>query len=126
LWTRRIGIAGAITTVNAIEYEPTFNNIYISGKTTGNIGGIIAGQEDMFVAKYDINGTQPLNNPNYWTRLQGITGATVNCSGQGCTSSVVFDSNGTMYSFTDTNGTFPGLTNPSSPNRSMFLVRNVQ
>ncbi len=127
LWTKRLGVTGAITVVNSVEHDSISNNIFIAGKTSGNLGGIISGQEDMFVAKYDIDGNQPVTAPpTYWTKLQGITGSIGTCAAQDCKSSIAFDSNKTMYSFTDTNGTFGNQTNPASPNRSMFLVRNVQ
>ncbi|MBK6606147.1 MAG: hypothetical protein IPG24_11870 [Leptospiraceae bacterium] len=48
------------------------------------------------------------------------------CSGQGCASSIVFDSNKTLYSFSSTNGSVGSTTNPAGSNKSLFLVRNVQ
>ncbi len=123
-WTRRIGLAGKQTTITSIQFENSQNTLYISGKTNGSLAGnTIQGTEDMFMAKYDSSGNQPTSD--YWTKLQGINSAG-NCSSSSCTASIAFDSNNTLYSFTDTNGTVSGVSNPATPNRSFFLVRNVQ
>jgi len=123
-WTRRLGLSGKQTTITSVQFENTINALYVSGKTNGSLGGkTIQGTEDMFIAKYDTSGNQP--DSNYWTNLQGINSSS-SCSGGGCKASIAFDSNRTMYSFTDTTGAASGVTNPATPNRSLFLVRNVQ
>ena len=133
LWSIRVGISGAMTIVNAIALQTASNpnKLYLAGRTSGNLGGTIQGTQDMFTAVYDpTNGTQP-NTQTYWTRLQGAiggadTGWCVLSSPATCANSIVFDSNSTLYSFGDTTGTISGITNPATPNRSLFLVRNVQ
>ena len=121
VWTRRLGVATKLTAVNSVVHEPTNNYIYLTGMTTGNIqvGETIAGNRDMFVAKYDSSGNQ------IWLKIQKIQNDTLGFSA-GDGTAVAFDSFGTMYSFGDTNGTASGVTNPATPNRSFFLVRNVQ
>jgi hypothetical protein len=122
LWTQRIGVAGARTIINSVVYEPTSDKLYFTGLTAGNLqGNAITGTRDMFVAKHsnDGSGTQ------IWLKMQGIKNDT-NGLALGDGTGIVFDSNKTLYSFGDTNGTIGGQTNPASPNRSMFLVRNLQ
>lgn len=129
-WTKLIGESGKYTVINSVEYEQLSGNMYFAGTTDGNFGGTIQGAEDMFIGKYDSNGNQP--NSEYWTKLQGVAGAissggcSLTAGPSGCNNSITFDSNKTLYSFGDTNGTIGTMTNPSSPNRSYFLVRNVQ
>ena len=48
----------------------TANNVYVTGSTEGNLDGqILNGTEDMFITKYDPDGTK------LWTRLLGVAGA---------------------------------------------------
>jgi hypothetical protein len=118
-WTRRLGVAGAMTTINSARYESSTNNIYITGLTSGNLQGTIAGTRNMFVAKYDSAGNQ------IWLEMQGITNDTTGL-GVGDGTSIAFDSIGTLYTFGDTNGQVNGVSNSAAPNRSVFLVRNVK
>jgi hypothetical protein len=119
-WTKRVGVAGAVTTINSTRYESSTNNLYITGLTSGNLqGNIVTGTRNMFVAKYDSAGNQ------IWLEMQGITNDTAGL-GVGDPTSIAFDSDGTLYSFGDTNGQVNGVSNPASPNRSFFLVRNVK
>ncbi|HMZ62059.1 MAG TPA: hypothetical protein PL048_25030, partial [Leptospiraceae bacterium] len=67
-----------------------------------------------------------------WVKLQGIQGGSSHGGCQipanpgGCSSAVSFDSNNTLYTSGATNGTISGVSNPASPNSSLFLVRNVK
>ncbi|HNK58518.1 MAG TPA: SBBP repeat-containing protein, partial [Leptospiraceae bacterium] len=119
LWTKRLGVPGAITTINSVVYEPNVNMIYITGLTNGNLAGTVTGTRDMFVAKYDPSGNQ------IWIKMQGINNDSIGL-GVGDGTSIVFDQSKTMYSFGHTNGTVNGITNPAAPNNALFLVRNVQ
>lgn len=120
LWTRRIGVSGAYTAIYSVFYEAANDVIFFTGMTGGNLqGNIINGTKDMFIAKYDSSGNQ------IWLKMQGIQNDTLGGS-LGDKTSIGFDSNKTMYSFSNTNGTVSGITNPSTPNNSFFLVRNVQ
>lgn len=119
-WTRRIGVAGGFTSILSVEYEPTEGMLYFTGITNGNINGnVIGGDKDMFIAKYDSSGTQ------IWLHVQGMQGDTLGAS-LGDRTSIAFDASKTMYSFSNTNGTGGGVTNPAAPNRAMYLVRNVR
>lgn len=118
-WTKLLGIASKTTSANSVGFSS--GSVYISGMTSGNLqGNTVTGQQDMFVAKYDTNGNQ------IWLKMQGMKNDTNACSGQGCASSIVFDSNKTLYSFSSTNGSVGSTTNPAGSNKSLFLVRNVQ
>jgi len=119
LWTKRLGVPGAITTINSVVYEPNVNMIYITGLTNGNLAGTVTGTRDMFVAKYDPSGNQ------IWIKMQGINNDSIGL-GVGDGTSIVFDQSKTMYSFGHTNVTVNGITNPAAPNNALFLVRNVQ
>lgn len=120
-WTKRLGVSGATTAINSIRYESSTNNLYITGLTNGNLlGNIITGTRNMFVAKYDSSGNQ------IWLEMQGITNDTAVLGVGGSGTSIAFDSNGTLYSFGDTNGQVNGVSNLAGTNRSMFLVRTVQ
>ncbi|MDX1957501.1 MAG: hypothetical protein SFU98_02955 [Leptospiraceae bacterium] len=119
-WTRRIGVTGNITAINSTYYDPSEDKLYITGTTGGNLqGNTIVGTKDMFVAKYDSNGNQ------IWLKMQGVQNDTISAH-HGDPTSITFDNNKTLYSFGETNGTVAGVSNPATPNRSYFLVRNVQ
>lgn len=54
LWTRQLGSAGS--EYNRSVSADGMGNVYISGNTSGNLGGPNAGNYDVFVAKYDAAG----------------------------------------------------------------------
>jgi hypothetical protein len=120
-WTRRLGVAGAVTAINSVFYDTTEDKVYITGLTGGNLeGNTVTGTRDMFVAKYDSSGNR------IWLKMQGIINDSTTLHHSSGTS-IAFDNNRTLYSFGDTNGTVGTLTNPAGgTNRSFFLVRNVQ
>ncbi|MCF2144941.1 SBBP repeat-containing protein [Desmonostoc muscorum LEGE 12446] len=55
-WTKQLGTAGDDNAL-AIATD-MFGNIYLTGATDGNLGGVNAGSDDAWVAKYDANGNQ--------------------------------------------------------------------
>jgi hypothetical protein len=120
LWTVLLGEAGKNTAVASIG----FNNgkVYISGMTNGNLSGVdvVNGATDMFVARYNPTGIRER------ITYQKILNDTIGCTGAGCRSSIIFDSNSTLYTTGDTNGSVGGIINPAGTNRSFFLVRNIQ
>lgn len=62
-WIRQLG-----TSANDYSYDVSVDgmgNVFISGRTEGDLGGINAGRRDAFVSKYDINGNFD------WTRQLG-------------------------------------------------------
>ncbi len=66
LWTRQIGTKGNdIATGLGVD---GLGNLYITGRTTGNLGGTNAGSTDIFLMKYDPAGFA------IWTRQVGTTG----------------------------------------------------
>ena len=120
LWTRRIGVSGGFTSILSVEYESTQDQVYFTGITGGNIqGNTISGTKDMFIAKYDTSGNQ------IWLKIQRLQNDTLGASLSDRTS-IAFDTSKTMYSFSNTNGTVNGVTNPASPFKGFFLVRNVR
>ena len=74
-------------------------NIYVTGFTEGDLDGKTnAGGKDIFVSKYDTNGTRQ------WTQLLGTSS---HDNGYG----IVVDSNGNIYVTGGTNGDLDGNTN---------------
>ncbi len=119
-WTRRIGVSGGFTSILSVEYESAEDMLYFTGITDGNINGnVLGGTKDMFIAKYDTSGNQ------VWLKIQGMQGDSLG-GNLGDRTSIAFDASKTMYSFSNTNGTVSGITNPANPNRGLFLVRNVR
>lgn len=126
LWTKLIGASGSVTTGTSTGFDSN-GYVYLAGMTSASLGTqTIAGSQDMFIAKYDSAGTLQ------WVKLQGIQGGSSHGGCQipanpgGCSSAVSFDSNNTLYTSGATNGTISGVSNPASPNSSLFLVRNVK
>jgi len=54
-WTRQLGTSGNDQSLGVSA--DSLGNVYISGPTTGNLGGTSAGDFDAFVSKYDASGT---------------------------------------------------------------------
>ncbi|MCZ8192347.1 MAG: DUF4347 domain-containing protein [Microcystis sp. LE19-338.1B] len=73
-------------------------NLYISGRTNGNLGGTNAGSSDAFLAKYDLNGHQ------IWIEQLGSSGDDTGPEGV----EVITDSAGNVYIASSTNGNLGG------------------
>jgi hypothetical protein len=70
-WSRQIGTPGNETTWYEVGHAVSadgLGNVYVSGETDGNLGGINAGGTDVFLAKYNFAGTLA------WTKQLGTSG----------------------------------------------------
>lgn len=126
VWTRLLSVSGFGTAGTSVAFDSS-GFVYMAGVTGGNLGGqTISGTQDSFIAKYNPSGTL------IWSKIQQIQNATnggicdVNAGPAGCQTSITFDNNNTLYSSGSTNGTYGSITNPSAPNYSLFLFKNVK
>jgi len=99
-WTELLG-----TPINEIGYGiavDSSSNIYVTGETFGNLdGNTNAGGSDIFVSKYDSNGTKQ------WTELLGT-------SSDDSSNGITVDSSGNIYVTGYTGGDLDGNTNAGS------------
>lgn len=111
-WTRLLGVPGTTTSTTSYGIISDISgSVYVSGHTYGNLDGQqLSGQADMFIVKYDTNGTKQ------WTRLLG-GGAGTFSQARGISS----DSNGNIYATGFTNGSLDGQTKMG--NRDLFVVK---
>ncbi|MBK6608017.1 MAG: SBBP repeat-containing protein [Leptospiraceae bacterium] len=64
-WTQMLGVAGADTIPQGTRMDAS-GNVYLSGYTQGNLdGNTLVGSANLFVSKYNTNGTKQ------WTKLRG-------------------------------------------------------
>jgi hypothetical protein len=97
LWTRNLGVAGAITTANGGAVDAS-GNLYVVGSTSGNLdGNTVSGTSDAFVAKYDASGTK------LWTKLYGSSAADQ-------ATAVAVDGSGNVYVVGATGGSMSGAS----------------
>lgn len=66
LWTEQLGTSDSDTSSSVLA--DGLGNVYISGYTGGNLGGVNAGAYDAFISKYDASGTL------LWTEQMGASG----------------------------------------------------
>lgn len=112
-WVKVLGVSSQTTEGNAIKIDSGY--VYVTGSTTGNLDGKTkTGTKDMFIIKYDLNGTK------IWTTLLGSSGSSA--IGQG----IAFDSTGTMYIAGSIDGDIGGQTNPATPNTALMITRFVK
>lgn len=104
-WTRQLGTAGPDVS-NGVSADG-FGNVYISGVTSGSLGGSSAGGYDAFVSKYDAAGTL------LWTRHVGTN------SFDGSTG-VSVDGVGIVYVSGETGGSLGG---PNAGKTDAFLTK---
>jgi len=110
-WTRQLG-----TTLGdfaqAVSTGPD-GSVYVTGYTFGGLDGNTNagnGTSDLFLVKYDANGTRQ------WTRQLGTA---ANDQGRG----VAVDTNGSVYVTGYTFGGLDGNTNAGNGNSDLFLVK---
>ncbi len=104
-WTRQFGTSGD---EDVIDIVVDSSSVYIIGSTTGSLPGQTnSGGYDVFIRKYDLNGTE------LWTRQFGTSGNDIG-SAIGILSSEV-------YVTGRTDGTFSGQT--SSGNDDVFMLK---
>ena len=115
LWRRVLGVTGNTVTKAYAITKSVDDFYYIIGETNGNLGGqTLSGVSDLFVAKYDTNGTL------IWVKLLGSSGSTTVGTG------IAFDTNNTMYATGHSTGDIGGVANPVKPNNAHLLVRFVK
>jgi hypothetical protein len=115
LWRRVLGVTGNTVTKAYAITKSVDDFYYIVGETNGNLGGqTLSGVSDLFVAKYDTNGTL------IWVKLLGSSGSTTVGTG------IAFDTNNTMYATGHSTGDIGGVANPVKPNNAHLLVRFVK
>ena len=105
LWMRQAGSAGFEFTYGVSTDGA--GNAYITGYTTGSLGGPNAGAGDIFLAKYDASGTL------LWMRQTGSASGDV-------ASGVSVDSAGNAYIAGETYGNLGG---PNAGNRDIILAK---
>ena len=106
-WTKLLG-----TSVDEKGYGiavDSSGNVYVTGYTEGDlVGNTNAGDWDIFIAKYDTNGTKQ------WAKLLGTSGGD---GGYG----IVVDSSGNVYVTGHTKGDLDG--NPNAGDRDIFIAK---
>ncbi|EPG76214.1 beta-propeller repeat protein [Leptospira fainei serovar Hurstbridge str. BUT 6] len=96
LWTRLLGALANATLPMGIATD-SFNFIYITGYTNGNLdGNVLTGLYDLFLTKYDPNGIR------LWTRTLGVSGAHTQSN------AVTLDSSNSVYMTGYTTGNLDG------------------
>jgi len=93
LWTEQLGTSHSDNS-SSVAVDGA-GNIFISGSTEGNLGGINAGHDDAFLSKYDTNGNL------LWTEQLGT-------SGYDHSNSVVVDGSGNVFISGGTSGHLGG------------------
>ncbi|MCE9599067.1 MAG: SBBP repeat-containing protein [Spirochaetia bacterium] len=108
-WTRLLGVAAAQTRSYAIAPDAE-GNLYVTGSTSGALDGqSFAGTLDLFLVRFDLNGTRT------WTRLLGVPGVTTDAR------AVVTDGGGSVYLTGFTDGGLGGETLTGT--RDLFLAK---
>ncbi len=105
LWSRQMGSAGGDES-SSVSVDGA-GNIYISGGTTGSLGGPLAGQDDAFLGKYDSNGNLQ------WIRQLGT-------SADDYSSAVAADPLGNVFIAGQTRGALGGV---SSGGKDAFVSK---
>ncbi len=93
-WTQQLGTSG--NDYSRSVATDSNGNVYITGDTTGSLGGVNQGGTDGWLAKYNTAGTLQ------WKTQLGT-------SGNDYSRSVAIDSNGNVYITGDTNGSLAGV-----------------
>lgn len=98
LGTRELGVSGGVADTYAVGIAiDGSGNIYVAGKSTGNLDGqTLTGVSDIAVVKYNSSGTKQ------WTRLIGYAGKSY------VAASIDVDSDGNSYIIAQINGPLGG------------------
>ena len=105
LWVRQAGTA-ANDYAQSVATD-TAGNVYITGSTNGNLGGLNAGEYDIFLAKYDASGVL------MWVQQTGSTGDDE-------AAALAVDRDGNVYVTGASNGNLGG---PNAGNYDIFLAK---
>ena len=105
-WIRQFGTSGADWSRGGLSADG-LGNVYISGLTTGNLGGPNAGETDAFLGKYDASGTLA------WIRQIGT-------SSRDKSSAVSADGLGNAYISGSTSGDLGG---PNAGESDVFISK---
>jgi hypothetical protein len=105
IWSRQFGTAFSETPESV--FVDRFDNVYVSGRTTGSLGGANAGESDAFVSKFDEAGNL------VWSRQIGTSRADAS-------EGVVADGLGNIYIAGYTYGSLDG---PRKGQNDAFLAR---
>ena len=101
-WTRLLGGTVGSTAKLTYGYGITLDlsgNVYVSGRTEGNLGGeTLTGTGDAFIIKYDADGTR------LWVKLLGVAGVKTSATG------IKTDPDGNVYISGNTLGNLAGET----------------
>ncbi|MBM9501039.1 SBBP repeat-containing protein [Leptospira sp. 201903071] len=108
-WAFQLGAPGALLTVVGIATDPSGNS-YIAGYTNAAFAAPLFSGQDLFVAKFSLDGT-PL-----WIKQVGPTGGSYFLN----PTDICVDDLGNSYVVGDTNGPFGG---PVAVGGTMFVVR---
>ena len=109
IWTRLFGTNGNEIPSGAITGSD--GSIYVTGSTSGSLGGAINGSTDAFLIKYSSTGTK------LWTKQFGS-------SGSDSANSITIGLDGSLYITGSTDGSIDGLTN--SGGYDAFLTKFTQ
>ena len=97
-WTRQMGAVGRATGGSAVATD-VIGNIFVTGYTGDGLdGNVLTGNEDLFITKYNSNGTKQ------WTKQLGASAASTDSTG------LVTDSAGNIFVAGYTNGNLDGNT----------------
>lgn len=98
LYTRQLGATGVNTYAYSVATDAN-NNVYVAGYTTGSLdGNTLTGFMDLFVTKFDANGTK------LYTKQLGVAKAYAHAN------SIATDSGGNVYIAGETSGGLDGNT----------------
>ncbi len=89
LWSRQIGTS--VDDVGTGLAADAYGNVYVGGHTYGDVGGVNAGNRDMFVVKYDTAGNEVWSQQFGTARDDYVNSVAVDASGN------IYISGGTTY-----------------------------
>jgi hypothetical protein len=110
-FTNQLGVSGASTRGNSVATDAS-GNVYVAGYTNGGLdGNALTGTMDLFVTKYDGNGTKQ------FTQQLGVSGAST------AAMSVATDASGNVYVAGWTTGGLDGNALSGSGSTDFFVTK---